>query len=44
MGDKFNGNITFYIRGQREVLKVQVIWVSKIALGDVLTIDYIHYI
>ena len=33
LGDKLYGNIILYIRGQHEVLKVNVIWESNIALG-----------
>ena len=35
LGDKFNGSILDYIRGQHDVLKVtfEVIWVSKSALA-----------
>ena len=52
LGDKFNGNIMFDIRGQYEVLKVKVTWVCNIALGaerrtfitHLLTINEIHYI
>ena len=33
LGDTFYGNIIVYIRGQHEVLNVEVIWESELSCG-----------